>query len=362
MAEDMVLRATPDRGRADEWALALNALAIDARIDWVPQHGFVVVVGADDAPRALVTLTAYDRDTAPRPQRPLVPEYGPSLTALIAAAVLCVIFVFSGPRDGDHFWFAAGSADATRIAAGEWWRNVTALLLHADFLHVLSNAIVLVLFGGALCRLIGPGAGLALMVLAGGGGNALNIALRGAPHNAIGASTGIFGAIGGLAAVRVVQHWQGARVSAWRAWAPLAAGIALLGMLGSSTRSDVLAHLFGFAVGVGLGGLLTWAHPQPLRRGVQWGLVAAMLALVVGCVVAAGVAHRPAAAQGGRHSPTQSSAVLVDRSLARRPARSRATTMLRSPTLLPSANCGHKPTISCRLRSLQARAMPLRVL
>ena len=287
MADDIPLRATPDRVRADDWALALTALGIEARIDWAPQHGFVVLVGADDAVRASATLATYDRETAPRPPRRAAPEYGPTWAAPLAAAVLCVIFVFSGPRDGGHAWFAAGSANATRIATGEWWRNVTALLLHADFLHVLSNAIVLVLFGGALCRLVGPGAGLTLMVLAGAGGNALNIALRGAPHDAIGASTAIFGGIGGLAAVRVVQHWQGAPVSAWRAWAPLAAGIALLGMLGSSTRSDVLAHLFGFTVGVGLGATLAWLRPTPLGRIAQWALVALTLAFVGACVVAA---------------------------------------------------------------------------
>jgi membrane associated rhomboid family serine protease len=297
MADEIPLRATPDRARADEWALALTALGIEARIDWAPQHGFVVLVGAGDATLASATLATYDRETAPRAPRPAAPEYGPTWAALLAAAVLCVIFVFSGPRDGGHAWFAAGSASATRIAAGEWWRNVTALLLHADFLHVLSNAIVLVLFGGALCRLVGPGAGLGLMVLAGAAGNALNIALRGAPHDAIGDSTAIFGGIGALAAVRVVQHWQGAPVSAWRAWAPLAAGIALLGMLGSSTRSDVLAHLFGFAAGVGLGGALAWLRPRPLARPVQWGLLVATVALLVGCVLAAGTARpRP----GGR--------------------------------------------------------------
>ena len=46
----------------------------------------------------------------------------------------------------------------------------------------------------------------------------------------------------------------------------------------------------------------------------------------------------------------------------RSPDRSRATIVLRSDTLLPSANCGQSPRISCRLRSLHARASRLRVL
>jgi len=283
MAEEVALRATPDRRRADDWALALAALDIAARIDWGPQHGFIVLVGNDDALRAAATLNAYDRETAPRPHRPPPAEYGPSDMALIVAAVLCVIFVFSGPRDDGGAWFTAGAANAARIGAGEWWRNVTALLLHADVGHVLSNAIVLVLFGTALCRLLGPGVGLALLVVSGGVGNALNIAWRGTPHEAIGASTAIFGGIGALAAARVVQHWHGAPVSAWRAWAPLAAGLALLGMLGSSTHSDVLAHLFGFAVGVIAGGALQWLRPQPLNRRAQRILLTVTIAFVAAC-------------------------------------------------------------------------------
>ena len=276
-----VVRVAAARPRAEEWALALAAIGIASRIDWGPQHGYLVVVEPQDAAHAIATLRAYDDENRPRVVPVPPAEYGRSLGAVVAAVVICAMFVVTGPRADGHPWFDAGAANAARMEAGEWWRAVTALTLHADFPHVLGNTISLLLFGTALCALVGPGVGLWLALLAGTGGNLLNTALRGAPHSAIGASTAIFGVIGGLAAVRVMQRRRGADVSAWRAWAPLGAGIALLGLLGSSERSDVLAHLFGFGVGVGLGAATAAALPEPLERRWQF-ILAGAAAVAVG--------------------------------------------------------------------------------
>ena len=70
-----------------------------------------------------------------------------------------------------------------------------------------------------------------------------------------------------------------------RQWAPLAAGVTLLAFLGfSGERTDVLAHILGFAAGVGAGfGLArypigTW----PADRAMQWttgAIAAGVLAL-----------------------------------------------------------------------------------
>lgn len=280
-----VVRVAAERTRADEWALALAAIGIASRIDWSPQHGYLVVVEPQDAAHAIATLATYDDENRPRAVPVPPAEYGRSLGAVAAAVLICALFVVTGPRVNGHPWFAAGAANAARIDAGEWWRAVTALTLHADFPHVLGNTITLLLFGTALCALVGPGVGLWLALLAGAAGNLLNSALRGAPHSAIGASTAIFGIIGGLAAVRVVQRRRGAAVSAWRAWAPLGAGIALLGLLGSSERSDVLAHLFGFAVGVGLGAAVATLLTEPPEHRWQYALASA-------AAVAVGLAWR----------------------------------------------------------------------
>lgn len=287
MEEPRVVRTAGERRRVDEWSLALTAVDIASRTDWSPPHGYVLLVAAADAARAAAVLDAYDDENRPRPAPPPPAEYGSGVTAVLATVALCALFVVTGPRGEGHPWFAAGTADARRILDGEWWRAVTALTLHNDFPHILSNAVALLVFGSALCTLVGPGTGLWLLLLAGTGGNLLNALLRGLPYNGLGASTAIFGALGALGGIRVVQRHAGAAVSTFRAWAPFAAALALLGMLGSSERSDVIAHLFGFLVGAGLGAALAWRRPRPFAPPAQRVLVAAAVATLVGCWAAA---------------------------------------------------------------------------
>jgi len=277
------LRITLDRLRADDWALALASAGIESRLDQ-SASGYTVVVREADWPRANAVVAAFEAENPPRrvPQPPPIVERT-SYGAIVVAVLLCAFFVITGPRGEEAYWFERGGAVASRIANGEVWRTVTALTLHADFPHILSNAATLVLFGTSLCGLIGAGSAVWLMLISGAAGNWLTAALRGAPHSAVGASTGIFGGIGGLAALELMRRRRGAAVSAWRAWAPIAAGLALLGFLGTSPQSDVLAHLFGFAVGALLGMSAFELQALRDRRGLQLALCAAAALTVVAC-------------------------------------------------------------------------------
>ena len=60
-----------------------------------------------------------------------------------------MVFVYSAAnqRAFGRDWFAAGEAQAGLILDGEWERVVTALSLHADLGHLLSNLIAGSLFG-----------------------------------------------------------------------------------------------------------------------------------------------------------------------------------------------------------------------
>lgn len=256
------LRVTFDQRRADDWALALASAGIDSRID-ASTSGYLVLVPATERVRADRVLDAFDAEN--RPPLPQEPEQGDadgsSLAAVVVAVLLCIAFVITGPGDWDGVWFKYGAATAWRIDQGEVWRAVTALTLHANFPHLVANAATLVIFGTALCGLVGAGVGIWVLLLAGTVGNWLTALLRGSAHSAVGASTAIFGGIGALAAIQLIRRRRGAAVSAWKAWAPLAAGLGLLGFLGTAPESDVLAHLFGFATGALLG-------PAALRAGV----------------------------------------------------------------------------------------------
>ena len=83
------------------------------------------------------------------------------------AGVLVAAYLATGSRVGESFAFRAGAANAARILAGEWWRTATALTLHADLSHLVANVTAAALLGAAVCRTIGPGLGMALIVASG---------------------------------------------------------------------------------------------------------------------------------------------------------------------------------------------------
>jgi membrane associated rhomboid family serine protease len=102
-----------------------------------------------------------------------------------------------------------------------------------------------------------------LTLLTGACGNWATALWYGPGHASIGASTAIFGALGLLTAP---GSWR--RTSRWPAWVAVAASLALLGMLGSSRESDVVAHLFGWLSGLTLG-LVVGRFPPIRSRTVQ---------------------------------------------------------------------------------------------
>jgi membrane associated rhomboid family serine protease len=141
--------------------------------------------------------------------------------------------------------------------------------------------------------------GLALL-LSGISGNLLSALFYGTDHRAVGASTALFGALGLLSAlavsrrVRAIGNGGTGSVGGhpWRAWIPLGAGLALLGVLGAGKRADLVAHLFGLLAGLSIGALLSLALPRRAGGAVQWVCGALCVALVVAPWIAAlGVAR-----------------------------------------------------------------------
>ena len=191
---------------------------------------------------------------------------------VVVALLLIGFFAVTGPSTGHSVWFARGSATTERIVAGEWWRTVTALTLHIDAPHLLGNAVASVVLVGAVSWELGPGLGLWLLLLAGAGGNAFTAVGPGAHHDSVGASTAIFGAIGILAATRVVARRRSRRAAS-KPWVVIAACLALLALLGTSPDADLLAHLFGLLVGAVLGAAAGFALRRAPRPSVQGMLV-----------------------------------------------------------------------------------------
>ena len=93
----------------------------------------------------------------------------------------------------------------------------------------------------------------------------------------------MFGAVGLLAGQSLLNYRRsGAR--GYRAWAPLAAGVALLAMMGTGgERTDFAAHLLGLVSGGVLGAVAAFTVPRPPSKPIQAVLLLASAAAVALC-------------------------------------------------------------------------------
>lgn len=283
--EATVVRESPDWSRAEGWSFVLEAVGVPH--DVVAMDGrWLVCVPPAMAARALGVLAAHDRDVreeaAARESAP--PDVGPSLAGVGTAVALLLFFLLTGGRGGGDLggWFRAGSAVAERIVAGEWWRAITALTLHADVMHVAGNGVACVVFVAALGRWLRSGPALLLTVLAGAGGNLLTAWAYGSHHDSVGASTATFGALGLLGGLQAMRWRRGPRLGKRRALTAIAAALGVFAMLGVGERTDVLAHLFGLLVGIALGLVTGKVRARPVSPAAGWAALALALGLVTG--------------------------------------------------------------------------------
>jgi rhomboid protease GluP len=248
----------------EQRAFVLRAVGLDHAIG-VADNLFVLYVPQEQFARALEQLASYERENAnvPKPAIPLQLHEHAGRATLAYALVLILAAYCAGAQVGGFDWFQIGALTAS-VSGDEAWRVVTALTLHADIGHLLGNLAFGSLFGFFAAQLIGAGSAWLSILLAGALGNWVDSALMSEGRTTIGASTAVFATLGMVAAFAWKQHTSGALRWAHR-WAPLIAAVALLAFTGSGgERTDVLAHLTGFAAGA-LIGLL---HALPSTRRV----------------------------------------------------------------------------------------------
>jgi membrane associated rhomboid family serine protease len=273
----VLLAVEPDK--LHDWTLVLDAEGIPYRVVRQPD-GWSVAVRSEQLERVIAVLSEYEIEN---PVAEAVPdqyeEYGRTYVGGAVAIALAAFFVVTGPAASGSHWFADGAAVSELIRDGEFWRAVTALTLHADFGHILSNTLSAVLFFTALFQLLGPGLGLTLVLGSGAVGNVLNAYAHGVGHRSIGASTAIFGSLGLLVGVALIRR---RRLGSWRrAWGPVVAGIALLGLLGTAESTDIAAHAYGFLAGLVFGIVAGHSVSAPPGRPLQLLLGLAATAVVV---------------------------------------------------------------------------------
>lgn len=252
-SEQIVLFSHLSDDQADTYHLILSADGIEHQI-YENASGWYLELAATDAARARALIRAYLAEVMAPPETPLRLELPPPAwgSAVVAALFLlgCHLMVLNHSQP-DDVWRLFG-ASARYILIGEYYRTITALMLHADSLHLLSNLAGLTLFGASVAGIMGPGAGWLLILGSGALGNLVNAWIRQSGHLSIGASTAVFAALGLLAG------WQAMRLAGGQralrgVWIPLGGGLALLAMLGAGVHTDVLAHATGFVCGLGMG-------------------------------------------------------------------------------------------------------------
>ncbi|RII25786.1 MAG: rhomboid family intramembrane serine protease [Geobacter sp.] len=273
--------------RAHLWSLVLEARHIPSFIE-PGDGGWLLHVPAADLTVACNELRLFEKENRNwppplLPHRPLVENTLPTLSVLLLLATFYNLtrldISLAGHTSVD--WVELGNAHAGGILDGQWWRLVTALTLHADWLHLISNLTIGGIFILLLCRELGSGLAWSLLLGAGILGNLANAFFQLSSHRSVGASTAVFGAVGIFAAISVVRYPSPPQ----RRWLPpIAAALALLAILGTEGKNtDLGAHLFGFVFGVVLGAMAEKAegrYGRPDRR------LNALLSLLCGVVVA----------------------------------------------------------------------------
>ncbi len=182
----------------------------------------------------------------------------PNVIITINVLLMLAVLVFSQERPSgtgnlgrvsglDSYRF--GAAFTMSILQGEYWRLLTAIFLHADFMHLIFNSVALIIIGPRIEMVYGPKRFLALYLLCGVAGNAASIYVRafamGEPILLVGASGSIFGLLGAGAI-------YGARIGGPRGdaifkfmmiWILIGVGYSLF------VRGDNFAHIGGALAG-----------------------------------------------------------------------------------------------------------------
>ena len=218
---------------------------------------------------------------------------------------IAVIYVVSCLLSGSLFepnlgvLILLGAKENSLIAAGAYWRLITATLLHASLIHIFFNGYALFALGPESERIYGTGRFLALYALAGLGGSVASYLFS--PATSVGASGAIFGLIGGLGMFFYLNRTALGEFG--RAQTQSMASIAMINLIigfASGGRIDNWGHFGGLVAGVIAGAALApqlsiapdLYPPVITRRYHTWGWMAAA---ALACVLAALVILLPGA-------------------------------------------------------------------
>lgn len=285
---------TRRRWECHELALVLDALAIPHLIADGERNSAMLLVPAGHAEEAGKQLRLYAAENRRKVPVPDLPLHGHGISGAAAYVVVLVIAYYLQVRTAFGVdWLDAGGLSGVAVREGEWWRVFTALTLHGDLGHLVANLFFGSFFGLFAGQYLGSGVAWAMILLAAGVGNALDLMLLPPTHRAIGASTAVFAALGLLAAL--MWRAEARRTSTWaRRFAPLIGAAVLLAYIGTGdAQTDAVAHLTGFVAGIFAGAAFDVRRPRWLQSSsVQGAIGFGALVLLAVCWWLAAAAWR----------------------------------------------------------------------
>jgi rhomboid protease GluP len=254
---------TTQRDECSELRLVLIAMGI--KVETVHHdHWWYLIVKQNDLATATTELETYRRENPDLSTDDSVPAIGSedpyrggaAFSVFGYALTIILIYLATDYRIFGFDWFEAGQMQSGKVMGGEYWRVVTALTLHLDVGHILSNLLFGAVFGYLAARTLGSGVAWLAIVIAGALGNFMNAMVQPLTHSSIGASTAVFAALGLIVsnALRSWLHVQHQDKNPLKRWSPLVGGSLLLAFLGiGGEHTDVIAHLTGFLAGLVIG-------------------------------------------------------------------------------------------------------------
>lgn len=149
------------------------------------------------------------------------------------------------------------------IEDGQWWRIITSMFIHADFMHVLFNMFSLFLFGPELEKIAGKMRFLTIYFLAGIFGNVATFVLQAGNYASVGASGAIYGIFGAFAAL--VYYTRHTMPQLKQVILPLVVISVIITFI--SPNINVTGHIGGLVTGFLLG--LSYFTPKNIIRWRQ---------------------------------------------------------------------------------------------
>ncbi len=184
-----------------------------------------------------------------------------------------------------------GADYAPRVAAGQWWRLLTAIFLHDGFLHLFFNMLFLVPAGIRVERIVGNAGFLALYMVSGLFASVSSLYCNPGLIG-LGASGAVFGVLGGLVGLIARYHvyFRRREIVAYVALGLLLLVPGILGNLADREGDggvDMVAHVAGFVAGGICGVVMSRRISGSVRRRRA---VRSLLVTAAGLAVVGGLA------------------------------------------------------------------------